>query len=246
MDYSEIIEQIKPSIGIVVRLANINGKIMITSKGSGFVFSKKGLLVTCNHVVTGKDSFVKIRFPDSKDFIDAEVVLRDEEHDLALLKFNDDTREPLNNFGGLVKEGIPVIFSGYPLGLDDLTTHQGILSAIIKDAANVVTYVIDGTVNPGNSGCPLMTKEGEVIGIVNATRRERLDLLKKVEEMQVGAISLYGTDLVEIYQAITQNLQLGIGYAVPAAYIPTHKDSITIEKIAPEEDKIKKSGKKQK
>lgn len=223
MDYSNVILKIKPSIALILTLGTDDTGNQISGKGSGFVFAKKGLLVTCNHVVSAIFNVIKIKFPDAVEYIDAEVVLRDEEHDLALLKFSDDTREPLKKCDTEVTEGMPVIFSGYPLGLSDLTTHQGILSAIIKDAAEVETYVIDGSVNRGNSGCPLMTEDGEVMGVVNATRRERTELLRKVEEMQTGAVSLYGTDLIEIYQALIKNLQLGIGYSVPAFYIPEHR-----------------------
>lgn len=218
MDCSGIIGKIKPSIGIVL---SVRGD-KVLNKGSGFVFSKNGILVTCNHVVKEQDSNFFIKFPDS-EVIDAKVVIRDEEHDLALLQFNDETRQPLPMAeANIVKEGMPVVFSGYPLTLSDLTTHQGILSAIIEDATGITIYLIDGTVNSGNSGCPLMTQEGKVIGVVNAKRREQSDLLRDVEEMQTGAISLYGVDLVKIYQALIENVQLGIGYAIPASYIPKH------------------------
>lgn len=123
-----------------------------------------------------------------------------------------------------IRPGMPVLFSGYPLSLDALTTHQGILSAITTDAVGVTTYLIDGTVNAGNSGCPLMNAQGEILGVVNAKRRERSDLLNKVEAMSLGAISLHGIDLVEIYQALISNVQLGIGYAIPASYIPQHSE----------------------
>jgi hypothetical protein len=69
-----------------------------------------------------------------------------------------------------------------------------------------------------------MNSDGELIGVVNAKRRERSDLLSKVESMAMGAVSLHGIDLVEIYQALISNVQLGIGYAVPASYIPEHKE----------------------
>ncbi len=117
-----------------------------------------------------------------------------------------------------------VIFAGYPLSIKDLTTHQGILSAITQDEVGMTTYLIDGTVNSGNSGCPLMDSDGEVIGVVNAKRRESSDLLSSVENLKVGAIALHGIDLVKIYQALIRNVQLGIGYAVPASYIPDHKE----------------------
>jgi hypothetical protein len=81
-----------------------------------------------------------------------------------------------------------------------------------------------------------MNANGEILGVVNAKRRERSDLLTKVEAMTYGAISLHGIDLVEIYQALISNVQLGIGYAVPASYIPEHKEAAA--RPAPEAPKI--------
>ena len=231
MDITEIIEKVKNSIAYIVAL-DTNRNVIGT--GSGFVFSKKGILVTCNHVV--KDaSMLFIKFPDTKDFTACKIIIRDDEHDLALLKFDDNTREPLE-CGQLDKvvEGMPVLFSGYPFSSENLTTHQGIISAIIKDVAGVTSYSIDGTVNSGNSGCPLMDSSGRVIGVVNAKTRLRNDLLEKVENLGTGALSLHGIDIVEIYQAIINNVQLGVGHAVPANYIPEHKGDIkdTKEKSA--------------
>jgi S1-C subfamily serine protease len=220
MDYSETVKKIKSSIAFIVRF---NAENKPDGTGSGFVYGKKGIIVTCNHVIKDANSIL-VKFPNS-EFMLAKVAIKDEEHDLALLKFDDDKREPLEleNFDS-IKEGMPVIFSGYPLSLQDLTTHQGIISAITKDVTGIATYLIDGTVNSGNSGCPLMNIDGKVIGVVNAKRREHSDLLEKVEKMSLGAVSLHGVDLVKIYQAIINNVQLGIGYAVPASYIPEHKD----------------------
>lgn len=217
MNYSGVIEKIRKSIGVIYAVRGQD----IVSKGSGFVFFKKGIVVTCNHVIAKQDTNILIQFPDD-GFIQAKVMIRDEEHDLALLKFEDNnTREPLEVANrDMIKEGIPVIFAGYPLSLLSLTTHQGILSAILTDATGVTTYLIDGTVNSGNSGCPLMSEDGKVIGVVNAKRMERSDLLNKMGEQKIGAISLQGIDLVELFQAIISNVQLGIGYAIPCTYIP--------------------------
>ena len=225
MDFSSIVAKVSHGIAKVYRL---DAKGEVAGTGSGFLYAKKGILVTCDHVVEGCQSIV-CRFPGDPDgtFITAKPAVRDTEHDLALLKIEVD-REPLARMSEKslkeIRPGMPVLFSGYPLSLDALTTHQGILSAIATDAVGATTYLIDGTVNSGNSGCPLMNGNGEILGVVNAKRRERSDLLSKVEGMALGAISLHGIDLVEIYQALISNVQLGIGYAVPASYIPSHKE----------------------
>lgn len=241
MDHALLVEKVKPSIALVFVL---NGKGEVTSKGSGFVYIRGDILVTCNHVVEVKDiSDIKVKFPEYDEFIDAKVVIRDEEHDLALLKLtntNPGGRPLVRASEDKIKEGMPVVFSGFPLSLTNLTTHQGILSAIIKDVTGVTIYLIDGTVNAGNSGCPLMTSEGQVIGVVNAKRRENSDILRRVEEMRVGAISLYDTDLVSVFNALVNNVQLGIGYAIPCSYIPNyHDNSSSVVDLKKEREKKK-------
>jgi S1-C subfamily serine protease len=223
MDFCRVIERVAPGIAKVIVLDNDDR----LSTGSGFLYGKKGILVTCNHVVQGSKSVV-VRFhgDDDQTVRQAKVVVNDAEHDLALLRLDVD-REPLQALSPKaarnVRPGMPVLFSGYPLSLSALTTHQGILSAVETDAIGVTTYLIDGTVNAGNSGCPLMNENGEVLGVVNAKRREKAAILNEVEEMQASAISLHGVELVAIYKALVSNVQLGIGYAIPASYIPDHK-----------------------
>ncbi|HEX3365777.1 serine protease [Phenylobacterium sp.] len=221
MDFSSVVAKVSPSIA---KIFVLNREGQVAGTGSGFLYQKKGILLTCDHVVTG-GATVLCKFTDDDKYIPAKVALQDTEHDLAILKLDTD-REPLVKAptSKPVMAGMPVLFSGYPLSLEALTTHQGILSAITEDQIGVTTYLIDGTVNSGNSGCPLMNADGEIIGVVNAKRRERSDLLSKVESMAMGAVSLHGIDLVEIYQALISNVQLGIGYAVPASYIPEHKE----------------------
>ena len=222
--YTDIIERIKPSIAYISVLSG--GRFV--AQGSGFVFSQNKL-VTCNHVIAdivkGKANKILLSFANSSRLeptIEATVDITHETNDIAVLKFNDKSRPPLPIYEGEVKEGMGVIFSGFPLGLRTLTTHQGIISAITEDSTGAKRYLIDGTVNTGNSGCPLMTNEGELIGVINATQRESRDLLDSVAEMdeEQDYLVLQGIDLIKVYQAIIRNLQLGIGYAVPCKYIP--------------------------
>lgn len=235
-DYPSIIERVKPSIALIMALDD-KGEFMGT--GSGFVFMKRGILVTCNHVVAKANSFL-LRFPNSTNLLEGKVVVKDEEHDLALIKFTEDIERAPLEMGELNKvvEGMQVIFSGYPFSSKDLTTHQGILSSITSDATGITAYLIDGTVNSGNSGCPLMNEAGKVIGVVNAKRVVRGEIIEKVGGMQIGAVSLHGVDLVEIYQTLVGNLQLGVGYAIPASYIPEHKEVEAIKnEVGKEETK---------
>lgn len=224
MDYSGLVKKVKDNIAVVVC---IDAQNQISSKGSGFVFFQKGVLVTCNHVVAQPDVAIKIKLQDDGEFINAKIAIRDEKHDIAILEYDPSLAPTSVPFDPCKKEdvaeGMPVIFSGYPLDLFGLTTHQGILSAILSDPTGVTVYMIDGTVNGGNSGCPLFNEKGELIGVVNARRRENSALLGGVEAMTTGALILHGMDIVSIYKAIISNLQLGMGYAIPCGYIPSYK-----------------------
>jgi hypothetical protein len=82
MDYSSTVEQIRPSIAKIYSFGSDNS---ISGTGSGFLFAKPGIMVTCDHVVEESKSLL-CRFPDSDDFYPAKIVMRDSEHDLALLK----------------------------------------------------------------------------------------------------------------------------------------------------------------
>jgi S1-C subfamily serine protease len=223
IELPEIIKKVKSSIAFIVSLGP-DAKTLGT--GSGFIFAEKNILVTCHHVIAGSNS-LRIRFPDDEEFKTAKVVLSDEEHDLALLKFENTERRPLPaGDTKSVTEGMSIIFSGYPFSSQDLTTHQGIISAILKDSTGVMSYSIDGSINSGNSGCPLMNLEGQVIGVINAKRRQQNDLLGEIENTTIGALSLHGLDIIQVFQALSSNIQLGIGYAVPAHYIPEHKQDV--------------------
>lgn len=227
MDYSATVRKIGPGILKVFRLDGQGG---VTGLGTGFLYGKRGILVTCHHVIDGAQS-IKVKFSDDdeKIFHDAKLVLADPEHDLALLKVETD-RAPLVQLSRRtidgVQPGTQVLYAGYPFNLLTLAAHRGIISAKTTDAVGVTTFLIDGTVNAGNSGCPLMTIKGEVIGVINAKRREQSELLSQVESLAAGVISLHGVDLVKIFQALISNTQLGLGYAVPASYIPPHQEMI--------------------
>ena len=244
-DYSDTIKDVKDSVAVVLALDTAGD---IVGHGTGFVYRRKGLLVTCNHVVN-EAMGVRVRLVDGeKDLISAQIVLRDEEHDLALLTYDEKSRggEPLKlaKFDQITA-GMPVIFPGYSVVRSVLTAHQGIISGITEDSTGIVTYMIDGTVNPGNSGGPLLDSSGRIVGVVNARRREANTLLEKVEQLPNGTVTLHGIDTIKMYKALIANLQMGVGYAIPSAYIPEHKAADTPHNSKPRTaNTIKKTAKK--
>lgn len=149
-----------------------------TSTGSGFVVREDGYIATNNHVVAGADGgTIKVLFSDGS-IVDAELVGRTADYDIAVLKVDKAGLKPLvlGDSDAMVV-GDPVLAVGSPLGLDSTVT-TGIISALHRpvttgtedqEAATFIDAIqTDAAINPGNSGGPLINSAGEVIGINSA------------------------------------------------------------------------------
>ncbi len=176
---TELAEQTKPS---VVNLFPITtaGRLRDTSgdrtpntsgSGSGLIVDRDGHIVTNNHVI-GDATEIEVRFSDKTKLI-AQVIGKDPDTDLALLKVTADRPLPSAHFGdsSMVKVGQWVLAVGNPFGLDRTVT-LGVVSGIGRENMNLSRYEnfiqTDASINPGNSGGPLFNLRGEVIGINTA------------------------------------------------------------------------------
>ena len=141
--------------------------------GTGVVIVDTGVILTNLHVVHGAKS-IKVFFSDGLES-DAMVVGVQPEHDLAVLQAktipDDLYAATLRSTAGL-RSGEPVVAVGFPFGIGP-SVSAGVISGLGReyqtaDGKRVLTNLIqfDAAVNPGNSGGPLVTPEGEVIGIV--------------------------------------------------------------------------------
>lgn len=142
-----------------------------TGSGSGLIVDNDGHIVTNNHVV-GDALEVEVRLFDKTKLI-AQVVGKDPDTDLALLKVTADRPLPYARFGdsSAVRVGQWVLAVGNPFGLDRTVT-LGVVSGIGRENVNLSRYEnfiqTDASINPGNSGGPLFNLRGEVIGINTA------------------------------------------------------------------------------
>jgi serine protease Do len=122
--------------------------------------------------VIGDAAEIEVRFSDKTKLV-AQVVGRDPDTDLALLKVTADHPLPSARFGdsSTVKVGQWVLAVGNPFGLDRTVT-LGVVSGIGRENINLSRYEnfiqTDASINPGNSGGPLFNLHGEVIGINTA------------------------------------------------------------------------------
>lgn len=136
------------------------------SRGSGFIYSADGYIVTNHHVVSGADE-IKVKLSDGRE-LTAKIVGSDERTDIALLKV-EASGLPVLKMGASenLEVGEWVLAIGSPFGFDHSAT-AGIVSATGRSlpAENYVPFIqTDVAINPGNSGGPLFNLEGEVIGI---------------------------------------------------------------------------------
>jgi S1-C subfamily serine protease len=141
------------------------------SLGSGFVVDKAGHIVTNYHVVEGARE-VRVSFSNGSS-MKATVVGTDPSSDLAVLKIDASSRAltplPLGD-SDRIRVGDPVVAIGNPFGLDRTVT-AGIVSAIQRAITAPNGYTIDhviqtdAAINHGNSGGPLLSGRGEVIGV---------------------------------------------------------------------------------
>ena len=188
-------EAIRPS---VVRVLGMSpepktGELVQRSVGTGVVIVDKGIILTNLHVVQGA-SVIRIEFSDGLETT-ATVTGAQPENDLAVLqahKIPDDMiAATLRSTHDLVP-GDEVLAVGFPFGIGP-SASAGVISGLGRafrspegqqEMRNLIQF--DAAANPGNSGGPLVTMDGQVVGIVTA-----------------------------IYNPSQQRTFIGIGFAVP-------------------------------
>ena len=147
------------------------GERKISSLGSGFVVDAEGLIATNNHVIEGADEII-VNFHDGTKLKVEKVLGRDTKTDIALLKVN--PKKPLKaavlGSSSAMLVGDWVMAIGNPFGLGG-SVSLGIISAKQRDinSGPYDDYLqTDAAINKGNSGGPLFSMNGEVIGINTA------------------------------------------------------------------------------
>lgn len=188
-------EAIAPS---VVRVTGFDtdkktGELVQRSVGSGVVIVDKGIILTNLHVVQGA-SVIRVEFSDGLETT-ATVTGAQPENDLAVLqahKIPDDLNAATLRSTADLMPGDEVVAVGFPFGIGP-SASAGVISGLGRsfrspegqqEMRNLIQF--DAAANPGNSGGPLVTMDGQVVGIVTA-----------------------------IYNPSQQRTFIGIGFAVP-------------------------------
>ena len=185
----EIFALLRPSVVLITRGPPGGGEGQ--SVGSGVVVDTNGSILTAYHVVANTDS-VNVTFFDgtmTRGF----VTQKQPERDLAIVQVrNLPGGVPAATLSGGVRQGDEVLAIGAPFGFEG-SVSSGIVSGVnrsfnVRETGQTLQGLIqfDAAVNPGNSGGPLVDRNGRVVGIVSA-----------------------------IFNPTDQRVFIGLGFAVP-------------------------------
>lgn len=192
---TEVVAKVKPSV-VGIGLYDALGVQTHQLRGSGFVFGDGTLVATNYHVISQKLDPQKVQYhivfsgTGRKPKIHkAEIIAKDIDHDLAILKLTSALTPIKLARSNYVDDGTEVLLTGFPIGAVlglYPATHRGIVAATTPDVIptahssrlsikmldrlekKFMIYQLDITAYPGNSGSPLYAADsGEVIGILN-------------------------------------------------------------------------------
>ncbi|MBI2832045.1 MAG: trypsin-like peptidase domain-containing protein [Chloroflexi bacterium] len=172
---SEAYQIIRPSVVHVSALLSETEGKNNTAIGAGVVIDDTGTILTSLHIV--KDAVrVRVVFADGTES-EAAIVLRQPENDLAVLRpsvIPDDLLPATLGSSEGLRVGDEVVAVGDPFGITD-SVSAGVVSGLGRNFKSPKTgdmlrnlIQFDAAVNPGNSGGPLVNRNGEVLGIVTA------------------------------------------------------------------------------
>lgn len=230
------------------RLAKATLKINCgNSTGSGFHFLNEKTIITNCHVImeaiTNGQRITAVT--EEKDIYELKLLSSSppNEFDFAILQLSGELKKErvvlqpkVQNY---LERGTEICFSGYPHGIDDLLVHRAFISGSLSSHG----FYIDGSVNGGNSGGPIVdSADGTLIGIVTQRRFlgtiEARNIEQRSEELRQycnsiagrGSVQLMGIDFGQFaqlmaesfllsQQIIQSNANTGIGIGFKIKYV---------------------------
>lgn len=233
-DFDQKLEQVhKENRALNAKIENVKGQtaysdnspIQYISGGTGFLIDTKGYLVTNAHVINGAQH-IAVQANNGNEYR-ANVVYSDADKDIAILKIIDKNYKPLSSIPYAIKRGsgdlAESIFTlGYPRSDNDIVYGDGYIASKKGLDGDSLTCQITIAANKGNSGSPILNKNGEVIGILSKKERtaegvafalrskyiyQALNELQKTDSIKSlklpSSSSLKGKDRTQQVKAIT-------------------------------------------
>lgn len=147
------------------------------SGGTSFLIDGDGYLVTNSHVVNGASTLIVVN--RGKEYI-AQKVYENQANDLAILRINDKdwkvvSRIPYDIRKGTVDLGEEIFTLGYPR--NEVVYNRGYMSATSGYMDDTLSIQLAISANPGNSGGPVMDKNGSIVGILSTRDKQANDVV---------------------------------------------------------------------
>jgi hypothetical protein len=200
----------------------------IITTGTAFSITKNGFLLTSAHILNEKDK-IEVIIPGKNVLIPARLIALDRTADLALLKINNATIPlPIIDWTN-VSSGLDIVALGFPnpqaLG-ESLKITSGIINSIESNKSTPFLFQFSAQIHPGNSGGPVLSVAGDVVGIVHgylsfirsnqpsqnvnyAVNSSRItDFLKKEKIDYVKGVSTLNLRPQEIFSKYEQSIYL--------------------------------------
>jgi len=202
---------------------SLNVEKVAQGSGSGFVWDKRGHIVTNFHVVANAKA-VTVTLADQSSYEVQKVVGAYLDKDIVVLRI-DAPAEKLHpvrlGSSASLRVGMKALAIGNPFGLDQTLT-TGVVSALGREIqapnGRVINDVIqtDAAINPGNSGGPLLNAHGELVGVNTAI----------LSASRSSAGIAFAVPVDSIRRVVDQYIQFG-KYARPILGIKSHNDDLT-------------------
>lgn len=220
---------------------------------TGFIVSSDGYIITNKHVVMDENAQYTVYLNDEKNLgekIDAQVIARDPNNDLAVIKI-DKSDLPFLEFSDSDKlqVGQTAITIGYALGEFDNTVSKGVISGLSRTVTasggfgfsserlkNLIQS--DAAINPGNSGGPMLDLAGNVIGVNVAMAtaenigfaipgNEAKDVFEEVKEtgtIKEKEVAFLGIRYISVTEELQANNNLAYDYGALVSRGETPED----------------------
>jgi S1-C subfamily serine protease len=196
----------------IVKVTGIAPSCSLRIEGSGFVISPQHVLTNA-HVVAGVTNGPSVLTIEGQD-LPARVVLFDPDRDIAVLYVPGLTARPLR-FAGSAGRGTAAVAAGYPLNHSLTMVPATIAQSVTANGTNIYggqgvdrqIYPMTAVIRPGNSGGPLLSKNGRVYGVVFAASTYTPDLGYALTASEVASDARQGS--TEQAATSTQACQTG-------------------------------------
>lgn len=204
----------------------------VKATGSGIIFNTEGYIITNHHVIDNSNKFVvELNGPNGKLNYKAELVIKDVDNDLAILKIKDEAFVSLPSINyafkenGVIDVGGSVFTIGYPHALSGMGKEakftDGKISSKTGYNGSINSFQTSIPVQPGNSGGPVFNDSGQLIGIINATFREtdnvsyaiKLNYIKNLIELLNDKVDLPSNNSINTL-SLEEKLKVLTNYVV--------------------------------